>query len=184
MRAAVLLLSLVLATPVSGSREDADRVRGVIERHNANAVRWYAAGDVDSLVSIFAEDAWQMPPNNPALVGREAIRTYWREALAWGKWDFKLQVQKVDVSGPLAVERGKYILKFTAARGRHLACRRSRIAATTWSIGGASPMVNGDKPPTPVSEVPMTAGQPRSPMKRPNDQRQLTAPAQAIGRRT
>ncbi len=117
MRAAVLLLSLVLATPVSGSREDADRVRGVIERHNANAVRWYAAGDVDSLVSIFAEDAWQMPPNNPALVGREAIRTYWREALAWGKWDFKLQVQKVDVSGPLAVERGKYILKFTAGPG-------------------------------------------------------------------
>jgi uncharacterized protein (TIGR02246 family) len=114
MRTHVLLLSLLLATRASGSPDAADRVRGVIERHNANAVRWYAAGDVDSLISIFAEDAWQMPPNNPALVGREAIRAYWRQALTWGKWAFTLQVQKVDVSGPLAVERGKYVLKFIA----------------------------------------------------------------------
>ncbi len=100
----------------TASPEDAARVRSVIEQHNADAVRWYAAGDVDSLVSIFAEDAWQMPPNSPALVGREAIRAYWREAVKRGKWEFSLQVQKVDVSGPLAVERGRYVVKFTAGQ--------------------------------------------------------------------
>ena len=89
-------------------------VRRAIERHNANLAGWYAAGDIDSVAAVFAEDAWQMPPNSPPLVGREAIREFWLGAVAWGKWDFTLETQDVDVSGPMAVERGKYILRFTA----------------------------------------------------------------------
>jgi uncharacterized protein (TIGR02246 family) len=89
-------------------------VRRIIEGHNANAVRAYASGDADSIAEIVAEDAWQMPPNAPPLVGREAIRSFWRDALRWGSWEFDLQTQDVDVNGPLAVERGKYRLRFTA----------------------------------------------------------------------
>ncbi len=43
---------------------DAAKVRR-IESHNANAMRWYAAGDADSVANLFAADAWQMPPNAP-----------------------------------------------------------------------------------------------------------------------
>ena len=93
---------------------DAAEVRRIIEGHNANAMRWYAAGDADSIAGMVAEDAWQMPPNAPPLVGREAIRSFWKDAVRWGKWDFDLQTQDVEVSGPLAVERGKYRLRFTA----------------------------------------------------------------------
>ena len=96
---------------------NSDDVRLVIEGHNANAVRWYASGDVDSLVSIFAEDAWQMPPNSPPLVGRTAIGEFWRNAVRSGKWEFTLETHTVDVSGLMAVERGKYFLRFTAGSG-------------------------------------------------------------------
>lgn len=96
---------------------DIDRIRKVIERHNADAIRCYATGDGESLASLFAEDGWQMPPNNPPLVGRDAIREFWRNALRWGKWDFTLTVQSVDVSEPIAVERGTYVLRFTAGTG-------------------------------------------------------------------
>lgn len=117
MRKSVLLLSLSLSACASVSSQSIDSVREVIDRHNASAARWYAVGDVDSVVSIFAEDAWQMPPNNPPLVGRQAIRNFWRQAVQWGKWEFTLEAQKVDVSGPMAVERGKYVLRFTAGPG-------------------------------------------------------------------
>jgi len=93
---------------------DAAEVRRVIEGHNANAMRWYAAGDVDSVANLFARDAWQMPPNAPPLMGREAIRSFWSDAVRWGKWEFDLATQMVDLSGPLAVERGRYQLRFTA----------------------------------------------------------------------
>jgi ketosteroid isomerase-like protein len=89
-------------------------VRRIIEGHNANAMRAYASGDADSIAGMVAENAWQMPPNAPALVGREAIRSFWKNALQWGSWEFDLQTQDVEVSGPLAVERGRYRLRFTA----------------------------------------------------------------------
>ena len=117
MRNAALLLSLLLSACASVSPQNGEDVRNVIDRHNANLVRWYAAGEIDSVASVFAEDAWQMPPNSPALVGREAIRRFWRDAINWGKWEFTLEAQDVTVNSPIAVERGKYLLKFTAGAG-------------------------------------------------------------------
>lgn len=93
---------------------NADQVRQIIERHNANAVRAYATGEIGALIRIFAEDAWQMPPHQPALIGRSAIRDFWRAAVEWGRWDFSLTVQTVAVRDPIAVERGSYVLLFTA----------------------------------------------------------------------
>lgn len=92
-------------------------VREIIERHNAEAIRAYASGDFESLAALFADDAWQMPPNMPPLASRAAIREFWRGAVQWGKWNFTLNVQSVEISEPIAVERGKYVLRFTAGPG-------------------------------------------------------------------
>ena len=94
-----------------------DEVRRSIENQNTKAIRAYASGDADALASIVAEDAWQMPPNLPAVVGRSAIREFWRGAFGWGQWNFTFETQSVSVSGPMAVERGKYVLRFTAGPG-------------------------------------------------------------------
>lgn len=96
---------------------NSDEVRRSIEKQNATAVRAYAAGDAETLAAMFAEDALQMPPNLPALVGRIAIREFWREAFGLGKWIFTFATQSVDVSGQMAVECGKYVLRFTAGTG-------------------------------------------------------------------
>jgi ketosteroid isomerase-like protein len=94
---------------------NAQAVRQTIEAHNANAERWYLAGHVDSLVTLFAEDVWQLPPNMPPLVGQDSLRTFWTNAFSWGRWEFDLQTRDVVTSGTIAVERGRYTLKFTPA---------------------------------------------------------------------
>ena len=94
--------------------DNSDDVRRSIEGQNAKAVCAYATGDADALAALVGEDAWQMPPNLPALVGRVAIRDFWRNAFGWGQWNFKFETQSVSANGPLAVERGKYVLRFTA----------------------------------------------------------------------
>jgi uncharacterized protein (TIGR02246 family) len=91
--------------------------RRAIEARNASAEAAYAASDVEALLSIFAEDVWQMPPNQAPLAGREAVRRFWSNAFQWGRWQFDLETQDVVVNGPLATERGRYKVVFTAGSG-------------------------------------------------------------------
>ena len=94
--------------------EDAAEVRRIIDRNNAEICRAYAAGDVDAVAAIFAEDCWQMPPHSPPSIGRDAVREFWREATGWGRWNYTIDAQELLVGDGIAVERGAYTLQFEA----------------------------------------------------------------------
>ena len=110
------LVSIAKETPeeakARGQQLSAE-VRTVIEAYNSDLGRYYASGDIDSVISVFAEDARQMASNSPALEGREKIRAFWKQAVSWGRWDFTLTTVSVVANGPLAVELGRYQLQFT-----------------------------------------------------------------------
>jgi ketosteroid isomerase-like protein len=113
-----MVRGFLLAAVVAGCQRSMDSgpeaVRQVIEAHNANAKRWYANGQVDSLAALFVADVWQLPPNSPPLVGRDSLRRFWATAMTWGRWEFDFTTQDVVVSNSVAVERGRYTLQFTA----------------------------------------------------------------------
>jgi len=94
-------------------QKESAELQKVIEKYNADLGRYYASGDVDSAMSFFAEDARQMASNAPALEGREMIRTFWKQAVSWGQWNFALTTVSVTANRPLAVELGSYRLQFT-----------------------------------------------------------------------
>jgi ketosteroid isomerase-like protein len=97
-----------------GKLTDTGTIKKLIEDRNANLMKWYAEGAVDKVAEVFSEDCWQMQPNSEPLVGREALRKGWRQMFDWGKCDFSLEAQDVLVSGFIAVERGKYVFRFSA----------------------------------------------------------------------
>ncbi len=66
------------------------------------------------MVEAFAEDCLVIFPHMDPLEGREALRAFWKQAFAWGQWRFTLETDDVVVSDPIAVERGRYTLTFTA----------------------------------------------------------------------
>lgn len=109
-------LSAVAALCACGpaNRTDSVAVRTIIDSLNTRLEAWYDAGQTDSLVSVFAQDAIQMPPNLPPLVGRDSVRAFWTNALKTGKWDFDLNTDDVVAFDSLAVERGHYTLKVVA----------------------------------------------------------------------
>ena len=96
---------------------DTATIKKIIDERNANLMKWYAEGSADKVAEVFSEDCWQMPPNSEPLVGREALRESWRQTLGWGKCDFSLEAQDVVVSDFIAVERGKYVFRFSAGPG-------------------------------------------------------------------
>lgn len=108
---------LLLAAACQAAPSDPAAVRQAIEANNARAERWYAAGQADSLATLFAEDVWQLPPNSPPVTGRDSLRQYWAAAFKAGSWDFKVATQDVVTSGPVAVERGRYSVRFSAGPG-------------------------------------------------------------------
>jgi len=112
-----LLLSVAVLGCQRASSEDPGQVRKIIENHNAQAERWLAAGNADSYATLFSEDVWQMPPNNPASVGRAALREWWAGTLKAGTWTLNLSTQDVVTGGNLAAERGTYKLALAAAPG-------------------------------------------------------------------
>ena len=95
-------------------QQESTEVREVIENHNASLNRWYASGDIDSVVTVFAEDARVMPSNAPAVEGREAIRGFWKQGMTLGQWNFNLETVSVIANGSIAVELGRYTLQIEA----------------------------------------------------------------------
>jgi ketosteroid isomerase-like protein len=96
------------------SRKPPEDVRHVIDSLNARLVAWYAAGQADSASQIFAPDVRAMPPNNPAIVGRDSLRAYQNVVFSTGKWQFDLKTDDVVSADSIAVERGHYTLNVAA----------------------------------------------------------------------
>ena len=93
-------------TDVAAARQSIDSV-------NAKVEGWYAANQPDSIASVFASDAWLMPPNDAAVVGQDSILAFWRNALRMGKWGFDLRTEDLIAADSVLVERGQFTLKFT-----------------------------------------------------------------------
>jgi uncharacterized protein (TIGR02246 family) len=71
------------------------------------------ANDIDSFMEFFAEDATDIPANEPATFGKEAIRTNIQELLETTTLQEQDSVKDVKVSGNLAVAHLAYTASFT-----------------------------------------------------------------------
>lgn len=82
--------------------------RAVVE---ASRSQW-AAKEVEALVTLYTEDAILFPPKGDPIRGRDAIRTYWSRTPARRISEHSIQTERVDMSGDLLVEHGKFSLTF------------------------------------------------------------------------
>ena len=68
------------------------------------------AGDIDTVVSLVAEDVVIMPPNDTTIYGRDEFRAWWEEyyqyfrIVAWSESE-----RDVTINGDFALERSGYM---------------------------------------------------------------------------
>ena len=78
---------------------------------------WVGAGQADSIASIFTEQGREMPPNEPAVIGRAAIKVYEIRNAATFASKLTIRGESYMASGPLGVERGSYTYSGSAKPG-------------------------------------------------------------------
>lgn len=93
---------------------DESAVRDTIEAHNQELVECWNGGEYECVAGFFSEEGWQMMPNAQAQAGTEAIGRFWQQAFGWGQWELSMETSLLEQSGPVAIERGKYTIRFMA----------------------------------------------------------------------
>jgi uncharacterized protein (TIGR02246 family) len=94
----------VAEEPVVDVEADVEAIKKITDDFNA-AIN---AGNIDKLVSLYTDDAVRIPPNKPALVGKEAIRSLFQEQLDQFTVQNEGVIVDLKVSGDLAFVRGSW----------------------------------------------------------------------------
>jgi ketosteroid isomerase-like protein len=154
-RAAIAILLLTLAAASPASAAEAKGAEAVLLAGTEAWIKAYNAGDVDTIVAMYADDAIVMPPGVPALKGRAALRTYLPTELAAAKAAGVTlvlgKVRDAGVSGDLGWDSGDYVVRDKSGAvvdsGNYLAVWRK--------VGGKwlyiRDMWNSDRAPAPAA---------------------------------
>jgi uncharacterized protein (TIGR02246 family) len=101
------------AAPVVDESTSVDADVEAITRVNVDLIEAFNAGDVSAAVALVMDDAADLPPNRPAVVGKEAIRESLQSDLDRFSWHFTDKIVEVEVSGDLAVVWTNYLVTLT-----------------------------------------------------------------------
>ena len=123
-RVALLTTVTLLGTTACQQAETPEQTAARIERESAAArtaieaqdqrfSQFMAAGQTDSMVLIYTEDAELLAPNSPPVRGRAAIAEALGEMARTGSFTLTLTAEEVVANGPHAVESGRYTMAFT-----------------------------------------------------------------------
>ncbi|PYX89078.1 MAG: hypothetical protein DMG68_06220 [Acidobacteria bacterium] len=77
----------------------------------------FNTGNYDQCAAQFAPDGYFMPPHHQTVQGNKAIERSFREFADEGYQDLRLESQRVDSSGDMAVEIGRYTVSIRQANG-------------------------------------------------------------------
>ena len=91
------------------SEEDIGAIEDIIQQY----VQAFLAKDLNAYTGLWTEDAVEMPPNSPALEGREAIIQNWMAGPTPTK--FVLDVLDIDGADDVAYVRGTYSITMSVA---------------------------------------------------------------------
>ncbi len=87
---------------------DIDHQVEQIRRMRREWVHTVNSGDLDRYTEMLTQDAVWIPPGQPAVEGRKAIREWLEPIFRDYRYDFALKGSRVQVAGDWAVERGVF----------------------------------------------------------------------------
>lgn len=121
---------VLLAICIDGNAQSEKKVRKIIDENNRNLLRWFNAGEVDSLLTLYRDDACLVGEG----CGKAVIRDFYQYQTSIVKFE-ELGAVSVSVADSIAVERGRWTATVNSGirvRGEYLTEWRRR--GKTWLI--------------------------------------------------
>ena len=137
--------------PAAGDMVSTEADMEAIDALRGSFAAAMSAGDVDGMMFDYAEDAVQMPPNEPALRGTGAIRARHQAFLDQYEIVLENPAEEIFVTGDWGLLRGSYVISLTPKAdgepiqdaGKYLVTWR-RQPDGTWRV--AHEIWNSDNP--------------------------------------
>ena len=117
--AAGLIAMLWLAASCSGPPpgEFTTKDAGAIRQQHEAFVTAFNAKDVQTILDLYAESSVFMPPNEPIIRGKDALKSFYSDLFKRGATNLRLDIAEVSGHGPLAYQSGTYELDYKPATG-------------------------------------------------------------------
>jgi len=164
------------SSPIGESASSMDvfsTIRGLTQDFSMN----FNTGNYDQVAGLFASDGIFMAPHNESIVGPKPIERKLREFGETGYQDLRLETIRVDSSGDMAMEIGRYSVSVVsensstkADRGKYVKvwrrlgawrivadCLSSNLPAASAQASEEKSMPPGDKVTVISNEVPKSA---------------------------
>ena len=118
MKSILFAVTFILITGCSSSNNSPTNDLSGIDSCRKKYVAAWLTADADQIAKIYTDDAVVLYPNQPAIAGKAAISTYFKDFFQQFRQDsFELVSDEVQMIGSIAYDRGKYKWKGTARNG-------------------------------------------------------------------
>src|SRR5262249_35788903 len=114
------------ATASSSTFLDADSTIRGLTQDFATA---FNTGNYDQASALFASDGAFMPPNREQSTGQKAVERTLRELSEAGSQDLRFETVRIDHSGDIAIEVGRYTVGLSQPNGTTIAERGKYLRA-------------------------------------------------------
>jgi transcriptional regulator with XRE-family HTH domain len=121
---------VLLAICIDGNAQSQKKVTKIIEENNRDFLRWFNTGQVDSLMTLYRDDACVLGEG----CGKAVIRDFYQTQMELITFEV-LEPVSISVADSIAVERGQWVADMSAGirlRGAYLTEWRRR--GKTWQI--------------------------------------------------
>jgi len=149
----ILLLCFTFNCTQQGEKVDVEADIAAINELLNQYASSINAGDIDLWISLWADDGIQMPPDNPAVIGKENIKAGLQSSFDLFNWKMTIDGEEVKVAGDWAFARGNYTYTLTPKEeGKTIKCNGKYLSILAKQADGswkfARDCFNNNAPPT------------------------------------
>ena len=114
-----LVTTLAFTAACSGPvpEEFTTKDAGTIRQQHDAYLKAFNAKEVQPIIDLYAENSVFMPPNEPIIRGKEALKNFYGDLFKRGATNLKMDITEVSGHGPLAYQSGNYEMELKPATG-------------------------------------------------------------------